>query len=294
LPPDWFSLRALECLVRNFGIHVAAHIDRILLHYISQSMLAFFGEFASLKMSSVWLVNFFERDALPPESVNSRAFTASCQEFVRLGAILELRALVRTAVHKVMDESLPGCRDILKAAVLRREGPPSEVETLLVEIADIIPGDFAFIKRILGMVRGEADQTNLNAFMFFIAIHFNHTRWDDVRYMPDFDAFTGNLHLFPIATNAFWQSLDVFFSQSALTEEKRSEALTIFFATMAHVVNARRSKNLTSSANALTILADIYARKTAFEYGKIEQSFPSRLVNAAYSAGTTGIPAKVK
>jgi hypothetical protein len=292
--PTWFSLRAMTYLVRNLGIHAATHIDRLLLQHLAPAMLSFFREFPSQKMLPLWLSNFFERDQLPPDSVNGRGFAASCQEFLRLGVILELRALVRTAVRKVTDDSIPGCRDIVKAAVLRREGPPSEVEMLFVELADLVPNDFTLISRILAMVQGQAEQTNLNAFMFFIALHFNHSRWDDTKYMPEFDAFTGNLHLFPIATSAFLQCLDVLFERSVLTEGKKGEALTIFFATMAQIVAVRRAKNLASSANALTILADIYARRTGFEYGKIEQSFPSRIVNAAYSAGARGTPAKGK
>jgi hypothetical protein len=192
-----------------------------------------------------------------------------------------------------MDDCVPGCRDIVKAAVLRRQTPPSEVEMLFVEVADLITDDFTFVKRAIGVIEVDTDQSTLKAFMFFIALHFNHTRWDDVRYMPEFDAFTGNLHLFPIATNAFLQSLDVFF-RSSNSDEGKNEAFVIFFATMAQIVAARRSRNLASSANAITILADLYARRTGVEYGRIEQSFPARLINAAYAQGARGIPTKSK
>jgi hypothetical protein len=42
---------------------------------------------------------------------------------------------------------------------------------------------------------------------------------------------------------------------------------------------------MAQTVSALTILTDVDARRTGFEYAKVEQPFPSRNITAASSAG---------
>ena len=147
---------------------------------------------------------------------------------------------------------------------------------------------------IEGIISNSKDRppllSGLNEFMFFIALLLNNNRWDDVRYMPDYDAFTDNLHLIPVAVKVFLKELPLFFNPETSTQLHLYEAYKVFFATLSAIVTHRKYRHLDSSAKAITILADMFPRIVKFEYGRIEESFPLRFINFAYSEGVPGMP----
>jgi hypothetical protein len=292
-PSKFFSFKGMKFLFENLGIHAGWQLDRLLVQRAAKCMNEFFNEFVGHRSLQSWLTAFFEKDVLPSETTNPRMFATSCNEFLKLGVCLQLRCLLRSAIGRIFDEKLPGFRHLTKSAVLRKQSPRSDLEALIIEFSDVVPEDLTYVKKNMALIHGEYPlHPNVNWFIFFIALHFNLPKWDNVRHMPQYDAFTENLHLFPVATNAFLNALEIFFEPAVITEQKKMNAFVIFFATMAQIIAVKRAKGMTSSANALTILADLYPKFTNLDYGRIEQSFPTRLVNSAYAAGAGGIRQK--
>jgi hypothetical protein len=272
-------------MLQNLGLHVAAKLDATVLMIAAKNIAAVLGKFATQqKVVKGWMQDFKMRDQVPtipdPQVIQYDA-TAF---LIKAGAALQLRELIRSTSAKVTGEAIPGISELLEGA-LRRDGgrPLNEIETVIVETSGYPSGEFALLDSAFNSVK--ADQKippnlNLNEFVFWAAVHCTFKNWDDAQYLANYGAFTGNLHLIPIAICAIINLPSVFdLRDPALL----NQAFLVFFPALAQIASAKRQANALLGARTVTIIADIYARVLGCEYGRIEDSFPTRVINMAYS-----------
>ena len=286
----YFSYRGMLYMIQSLGLHCGTRVDRIFLHRAAKSMKVIITEFLANKQIKGWLQDFLHKDQIPSESINGRQFASSINELITLGVVMQLRTLLREAMSQSVGAALPGFRECVHGAKARNKLLNSPIEALLVEVATT-DEDYTFLEEIISNSSDKPRaMTDLNEFMFFIALLMNNSHWDDVRYLPDYDAFTENLHLIPVAVKVFIRELSLVFEPGTATQLHLIEAYKVFFAALSAIVTHRKSRHLDSSAKAITILADMFPRVVNFEYGRIEESFPLRFINFAYSEGVPGMP----
>jgi hypothetical protein len=298
-PSKFFTSRQLKYCVRNFGLHGAVAMDATVIRSAGKLMVSIAEKFSGPSIQKVLRESFDEfrkkdQIASVPDLLN---FDAS-EDIVRLGLCLQVRGLLREATREVTQEALPGFCELVEAAKRRLNRAPDGFERILIEIVGGDDSDFAAIGNFLAQSGEKLPVlTDLNLFLFYIALHLGLPKWEDVplvkqskfiprepvRYMANYDAFTGNFHLFPIATWAFLRLLPTFFDRSKVGDEAVTEALDIFFATLAQIAALKKQGNCPFTARAVTIVADICATVMKLEYGRIEGKFPTRVISLAYS-----------
>jgi hypothetical protein len=134
-PDAFFTYANLRVLVENLGIHAGVRIDGLLTRTIADVMLAIFNAFTANQSIEKWFKEAQAGQFQPESLANAKEAPGTSEEFVKLGNALQLRALLRQAMGDVVEQSVPGIRDLVKAAVHRtRERPLNPVEGLLAEV----------------------------------------------------------------------------------------------------------------------------------------------------------------
>ncbi|KAH0792790.1 hypothetical protein GPJ56_003268 [Histomonas meleagridis] len=279
----FFSQKAFYYMIHNLGLHGGYRLDRILTHRSAKAMMKIFKVFTDMKNIEQLLDDFNKRDALPQDMpTNKGGIETSCKELLILGICLQLRSLLREEMSKASNESSPGIKNIIDASVYRIKQFQSAEQALICEMISGDTNDLTFIEEII-CKNNYNPLRNVNQFFFFLGLNFISKRWDRCKYISNYDTITGNMHLLPLATKALIHELQLFFEPTVLTTQNIHNGYLLFFSVMAQIVTMRKNKKLNDSARAMTILADMYPRVMKMEYAIVEDSFPTRSVNYAYS-----------
>jgi hypothetical protein len=299
MPSKFFTAAQVKYCVRNFGLHAATAMDATVIRSAGKLMISIANKFAAPGIQRPlrdWFEDFRKKDQIP--SVPDMLSFDASDDILRLGLCLQIRGLIRKVMREVTREALPGFCELVEAARRRLNREPEGFERILIEIVGGDESDFAAIGNFIAQSGEKLPVlTNLGLFLFYIALHLGLAKWEDaplvkqakffprepVRYMANYDSFTGNYHLFPIATWAFLRLLPTFFDRSKIGDEVVPEALDLFFAALAQIAAVKRQENSPFTARAVTIVADMYATVMKLEYGRIEGKFPTRVISLAYS-----------
>lgn len=282
-PSLFLSQNAFRYMIHNLGLHGGFRIYRILVHRAAKAIMKIINVFNEMKNIGTLLDDFNNKDILPPEMPASKGgIETSSKELIILGVCLQLRAILREEMSSAVNEAAPGIIPLIEASLYRINLIQNPEQALISEMISGNNDDLIFIEEIIAKQK-IPQLTNLNQFFFFLGLNFIGKRWIKSEYLSNYDAITENMHLLPIATKALIQELPLFFDPNSLTTKAIHNGYLLFFSVMAQIVQMRKSKKLNDAARALAILADMYPRVMKLEYGIIEDSFPTRSINSAYS-----------
>lgn len=286
-PSLFLSQNAFRHMIHNMGLHGGFRIYRILIHRAAKSIMKIIKVFNDMKNIDALLDDFNKKDTLPPEMPTSKGgIETSSKELIILGICMQLRAILREEMCNAVNEAAPGLKSLIDASLYRINTVKTSEQSLISEMVSGNNDDLIFIEKIISKQK-KVTLTNLNQFFFFLGLNFIGKRWIKSKYLSNYDAITENMHLLPIATKVLIHELPLFFDPNKITTKAIHDGYLLFFSVMAQIVQMRKSKKLNDSARALTILADMYPRVMKLEYGIIEDSFPTRSVNFAYSQNNT-------
>ena len=304
---QFFSEEAFRYLITNLGLHAGFSCDCIIINEAVSSMEKIFNIYNRIPELNKWFSSASTTQTSSSksersisvlnhclaEAQNNKDIAEAAQELVHLGVILTLRRLLRNAMSDSFDTSVPGAIQVLQAAFLRNENQISQREDFVKEMVTVW-NNFKFIKEILEnrlesrKIRKESDPMK---FFCFLSLLLNSNIFDDVKFIPDNEMITKNLHLVPVAVEAFISVLDVFCTST--NNQVITMGMTVFFSTLQKIVakknselssNQRKAKPMKAAMNALIILGDLFPKYVkSVEYGRIGQCFPYSIVTEAYT-----------
>lgn len=299
---DYFSEEGFRYLISNLGLHAGFSVDVILVNEAVNSIIKIYSIYKKIPELDKWFssaakTNSAERTVTVlnhclGDASSNKDIAEAAQELVHLGVILTTRKLLRDAMSESVDTSMPGMMQLLSAAFLRTQNNISQREDFVKEIASNW-NNYKFIKYILESRFEEKKMPKENDPMklfCFLSLLLDSSIFDDVKFIPDNEMMTRNMHLIPVAIEGFINVLDVFSNQTS--DAIITSGVNIFFRTLQKIYNKKRSdvasgqkkgKLTQSSVNALIILGDLFPKFVkSVEYGRIGQCFQYSLVNESY------------
>ncbi|OHT09152.1 hypothetical protein TRFO_22070 [Tritrichomonas foetus] len=298
---QYISFHSFETLILNLGAYAGYYIDHILVLQATRSMTTIFKIYSgTISEINAWLVDYRKDGKLWSKDLERPEFARAGQEMIKLGVILMTRQLARQAMKKSVDKTMPGLSDLVASSYKRITEPPSEKEDLLLEMTTDVPF-YHFIESSLER-NNLQKTTDSTQFFFFLALLLGHSQWHDVQYHPDNEIMTHNLHLFPVALDAFINMFRVF-SISA-DSQIIGDGMQFFFNVLQQVIlKVKDMPNVDSmTINSFVILVDLFPRNIkSIEYGRTAASFPSNIIAETYrmmekrvSEGRKNIPRNQK
>ena len=288
LPQDFatiISYRGMKQIITELGPQGGFCLNKIIVNEIADAMVKIFKiHDACLTQISDWYVQFRQKkiDWMTQASLLPQLKTAS-QEMIRLGAALQLRGYLRRAIFEVISQCEPGLVEIINAALIKDNGEHlSEKQDFLHEMVSGMPS-FHFIKLAIDK-NNLIKTTNCQQFYFFIALFLLNPDWKDIKFIPENEGFTHNLHLFPTALDAFLSTNGCFVS--ANDGKKVEEGLSVFFDTLSQVIifNTQDLDDSNLLGPSLTIFADLFPKYISkLQYGTVSKAFPLNVVLDAYT-----------
>ena len=276
------SLKSFETLILNFGTYAGYYIDHILIQQAARSMDIIFKIFNSCATNTnSWLIDYRNSGNLWCKELERPEFGKAGKEMIRLGVVLMIRSLIRTAMKNALDKTVPGFSDVIVSAYKATPDHLSEKEDLLIELATDIPF-FHFFESTLEKynLQKNSDPTK---FFFFLALLLGNSQWNDVNYFADHEIMTHNLHLFPVAVDAF---INLFKYFSISSDSKIiQDGMQFFFNVLQQVIyRIQKFPNVDSvTINCFVILVDLFPRNIKnIEYGTTSDSFPSNIIAETY------------
>lgn len=277
-----FSQNAFEYLISNLGIYAAYEIDNILITYISQTMVTIFNDYTTLTKGELnnWLQDFRTGGSKWFEAFNKPEIQKSAKEMIRLGSLLVIRDMLRSAIYNVTEKAIPGFSTLIKTFYKTNE-ISSEKESLFIELFTTLPY-YHFIEI---SIRNHNIQKTTDAiqFFFYLSLLLGSPEWQDVIYSPENEAITKNLHLFPIAMNII---INMFNNFSVSCDfHIIVEGMQFFFDVYQHIImKYRNMQNISNeTVNTFIILVDSFPRYiNNIEYGRTTFSFPTSIITNAY------------
>lgn len=300
---QFFSEEGFRYLVTNLGLHAGFSADCVIINEAVLSMEKIYNIYTKIPELNKWFSTTSSPTTSPDASVsvlnhslgeaqNNKDVAEAAQELIHLGVILTLRNLLRRAMSESFDMSMPGAIQVLQAAFLRSGNHISQREDFIKEMVTTWT-NINFIKEILNnrfdtrKIKKESDPMK---FFCFLSLLLNSMFFDDVKFIPDNEMITKNLHLAPVAVEAFINVLDVFCNSTS--KSVVTSGMNVFFSTLQKIVakksgessiNQKKAKAIKDSINSLIILGDLFPKIVkSVEYGRIGQCFPYSIVTEAY------------
>ncbi|OHS99884.1 hypothetical protein TRFO_08189 [Tritrichomonas foetus] len=270
---DYFSANAIHYTIKNLGVNAGLAYDRVVTHVAARSITKIFKKFLEISNDlSIWHNSFKSSTQLPPESLSSPVFNECCEEMIRLGCTMTLRVIILDEMRKCISTAVPGLEQMVDAAMDRITVTLSGKEQLICETVSHRDSMY-FIQQIIELQKIDK-QTDFIKFMFFIGLLLNNSKWDDIKYHTDYDSISYNLHLFPIALNAFIEVRNtLFISADDLAMEAGVKTL---YQTFGAVVNSKKEVNGPNYAKATTKLAITFPKVIdVLQFGWISEVFPN-------------------
>jgi len=279
---EFASQRSMRKMIDSLGLHVGFNLDRILIAEIAKSMGTMYQYYIALgKTVNSWYGSFRTGGDEWAQAAQSPELGMAAEEIVRLGAMLVLRDMLRTSMHEAVKQSAPGMIDLIRPAYMRTIERLSEKEDLMMEMISAEP-TFFFIKMALDTMGIEKTSDSIQ-FFFFLALLLIYPKWEDAVFVQDHEIITHNLHLIPVAIDAFINVLSSFCQ--AHDEKIVASGMQFYFTVLQHIVQKKRTNEelLLKSASSFVILADLFPKYLrTLEYGRISHSFPNSVVSEAY------------
>ncbi|OHT02635.1 hypothetical protein TRFO_07062 [Tritrichomonas foetus] len=289
---EFFSESGFKYLIASLGLHSGFILDRLLINKAANSMHRIFKIYESLSSQmNAWYSDFRESGTAWFAAQNENAIVVASNEMIHLGVILMTRRLLRETMSESAKISIPGLMPILTAAFIRNPELLSQKEEL---IDEVISGRNSFKLIEVALSTKEIQQTSDPIqFFFFLAVIMINPQFDDIKYSPDNEVLTYNLHLIPTAVDAFINLLKCFCTSN--DTKIISTGMQFYFSVLQRIVQKKRtdlanqssksssSKLSSSSINALIILADLFPKYVkCIEYGRIGINFPYSVITEAY------------
>jgi len=275
------SLSSFRLIIRNLGPQVGFCLNRIIVSHISDIMVNIYQTHDKmLNTISDWWVEFRENKTSFLNVAASNPEIIKCaNEFVRLGVALIAREVLRQSLSEVIDSNVPGLIELINAASRRDKGQHlGEKQYFLAEMVSGEPA-YHFIKLSISK-KNLMKSSNCAQFYFFLALFLLNPDWNSTKFIPESEAFTSNLHLIPVAIDAFLKLNDAFVSDS--DEKKISTGVQTYFNVLS-LIYQQKQKTLESQSIWLVILADLFPKRIrGIEYGIIAEHFPYSVVLESY------------
>jgi len=279
---EFASQSAMRKMIDSLGLHVGFNLDRILIAEIAKSMGTIYQCYIALgKTVNSWYGSFRTGGEEWVGAAQSLEIGMAAEETVRLGAMLALRDMLRSAMHEAVKQSAPGMINLIRPAYIRAIEHLSEKEDLMMEMISAEP-TFFFIKMALESMGIEKTSDSIQ-FFFFLALLLIYPKWEDAVFVQDHEIITHNLHLIPVAIDAFINVLSSFCQ--AHDEKIVASGMQFYFTVLQHIVQIKRQNDdlLLKSASSFVVLADLFPKYLrTLEYGRISHSFPNSVVSEAY------------
>lgn len=270
---DYFSSRALRYQIRNLGISSAFAVDRIATSTISTSMISILREYLKLHATiNEWHQKFRKTNELPPESLSMAGLDQCCVDMIRLGCAMQLRELVKSEMRYAINHAAAGFESMIDASFDRITVQLDEREQLICEACSQHDTMF-FVGEIIDNAKLDKP-SDFVPFMFFFGLLLNNVMWDSVKYYTEFDAISKNLHLFPVALNAFikLQTKILVSIDDKIFENGMKE----FYKVLRTIVNEKKSENDLDYAKSFTKLVILFPRVIdQIQFGWIDEIFPN-------------------
>ena len=285
---DFFSETGFNYLISSLGLHAGFILDRMLINYAASSMHSVFRSYTSISgLVNSWYIDFRNSGTAWYAAQGEKAVTSASNELIHLAVILVTRKMLRDAMSNLANRSMPGLIPILKAAFMRNPDRLSQKEDLIDEVVSR-SNTYRFIELILETkdIQKASDPIE---FFFFLALSLISPQFDDIKFTPISEILTYNLHIIPIAIDAFIHLLKCFVT--SCDDKIISAGMEFYFSVLQRIVQKKRGElessskpSLTnSSINSLIILADIFPKYVkTIEYGRIGISFPYSVITEAY------------
>jgi len=282
LAVQFVSEASFRRMIDSLGLHAGFNLDRILIAEIAKSMGTIYQVYTSLgKTINTWYGSFRGGTDDWAQAAQSPEIGKAADEIVKLGVMLMVRDLLRSAMHEAVDQSAPGLINLVRPAYMRTIERLSEKEDLMMEMISAEP-TFFFIKMALDTM-GIEKTTDSIQFFFFLALLMINPKWDNVQFLQDHEIITNNLHVIPASIDAFINVLSTFCQTN--DEKIVATGMQFYFTVLQHIVQLKRTREdlRLKSTSAFIILADLFPKYVhSIEYGRISHSFPNSVVSEAY------------
>ena len=188
-----FSLDSFEHLIASFGVHSGFQLDIILTSYASKTMFTIFDIYTKISSdAAVWLQDFHAEGSKWTESVTRPEIQKAAEEMIRLGNVLVIREMLRTAIKNVTEKCLPGFTSIVAAAYNNRKVDNlNEKEYLIAELFTNFP-NYHFIEVSLSNYK-ITKTSDAIMFFFFFALLLGAPSWKDCIYSSEHEIINKNL-----------------------------------------------------------------------------------------------------
>lgn len=280
---QYLSLASFESLFLSLGLVSAFHIDHLLIQNAAHTMADIFFIFIRNQSEINKLLDDFRKGGITWMSQHdNQAFQKAGQMMIKLGVILKIRELVREAMKNTMDKTIIGFSDLVSASAKKQVSDHiSDNKDFFVEITTAIP-DFHFIESFLSNANIEQCSDPILLFFFF-AILLSNSQWKKVEFESANETITHNLHLFPVAVDAFLNLFNVFCQSS--DSQIIGDGMGFFFSLMFQFINKMKASTSVDIKTSFSfiILIDLFPKIIkVIEYGRVSQSFPSSIISTAY------------
>ena len=288
-----FSDFGIREIIVNLGPQAGYVLNKAIVAGIGRSMHLVYMTYDKIipSLNEWWLqarqkkTDWVEKARMMPE------IQKASREMIRLGVALRIRELIRGAIHDLVKDTLPGMADLIQSATLRDKGENiGERQDFVLEM---VSGrkSFHFIRLAIEKLLGDKKTSNSQQFYFFLATLLMNPDFDSVEFIPDSEAFTHNLHLMPVALDAFLELNASFITNSDSKIVQASlqtyfDTLQLLIEWTAHAAETMKKKELAPPpvfGTILCILADIYPKHVQrLEYGTVADVFPYSVILDAY------------
>lgn len=278
---QYLSQNAFEVLFLNIGLVSVFHIDHFLIQNAAHIIADIFAIYHRKRVDISNLLTDYRKGSTAWQRTDEdQDYQKAGQLMIKLGVVLTLRKMVRIAAEKTINKTIIGFSDLVSASY-KRSIDISENKAFLVELTTSIP-TFFFIESYLSNAQIEPSSDSMQ-FFFYFALLLSHSQFKKAEFDSENETLTNNLHLFPVAIDAFLNLLKVFCVSS--DSQIIGEGMELFFNMMLQSINRMKSNATLDSKNSFSfiILIDLFPKNISImEYGRISHSFPTSIISTAY------------
>jgi len=192
-------------MISNLGLYPGVLFIRVLNNIIVECISSVFRHYSEVSSQiATWLADFRATSTIPIDTLTNKSFEMSSSTMIKLGTAITMKKLIKKAMRSTTELAAPGIEAIIESSIARLEVPMTEREQLICEITSKSKrDDLNFIESLIHqqMIQTHSNDDDFIGFMFYLGLLLNSSKWDSVKALPNYEAITGNLHLYPIAMN---------------------------------------------------------------------------------------------